>query len=322
MKLQILIPQYKETDAIIQPLLDSIAIQQNVDWSEVEVIVLNDGSDVILSDSVTKVYPFPLSYLVDGHKGVSGTRNSLLKMASADYIMYCDADDMFLSVLGLYTIFSFIDEGFDVLVSDFIEEARDPSTGKPVHIFRENDGTFIHGKVYRRQYLLDNDIKWANHLTVHEDGYFNILCRSLPHKEVRYDKPFYLWKWRDDSICRQSENFVMRTYDKLLDANSALLDAFVMRGMDDEAKMYCAMMVYNTYFTVNKQEWSLPENATWLVNAEISFADYFRRYRYLFASTPDEVKAKIVKKVRDNKVKEGLLLERITFEDWIGKFNG
>ena len=46
MKLQILVPQYKETEEIIRPLLDSIAIQQNVDLkSEVGVIIVNDGTD-------------------------------------------------------------------------------------------------------------------------------------------------------------------------------------------------------------------------------------------------------------------------------------
>ena len=43
MKLQILIPQWNETDEIIKPLLDSIQIQQNVDLKkDVGVIIVND----------------------------------------------------------------------------------------------------------------------------------------------------------------------------------------------------------------------------------------------------------------------------------------
>ena len=49
MKLQILVPQYNESDKEIKPLLDSIAIQQNVDFKEVGVIICNDGSDTLLS---------------------------------------------------------------------------------------------------------------------------------------------------------------------------------------------------------------------------------------------------------------------------------
>ena len=52
MKLQILVPQYKETDEVIKPLLDSIAIQQAVDFSEIGVIICNDGSDVFLTEDL------------------------------------------------------------------------------------------------------------------------------------------------------------------------------------------------------------------------------------------------------------------------------
>ena len=48
MKLQILVPHYKETIEEISPLLDSIAVQQNVDFSEIGVIICNDGTNIPL----------------------------------------------------------------------------------------------------------------------------------------------------------------------------------------------------------------------------------------------------------------------------------
>ena len=51
MKLQILVPQYQETEDIIKPLLDSIEVQQNVDLkNDVGVIIVNDGTEVHLSE--------------------------------------------------------------------------------------------------------------------------------------------------------------------------------------------------------------------------------------------------------------------------------
>ena len=44
-KLSICVPQYKETEEVIKPLLDSIAIQQNIDFKDIEVVIANDGSD-------------------------------------------------------------------------------------------------------------------------------------------------------------------------------------------------------------------------------------------------------------------------------------
>ena len=49
MKLGILIPQYKETDEVIKPLLDSIALQQLINFNDLHVIIVNDGSDILLS---------------------------------------------------------------------------------------------------------------------------------------------------------------------------------------------------------------------------------------------------------------------------------
>ena len=132
MKLQILIPQYKETDDILKPMLDSIAIQQNVDFSDFGVIICNDGSDTFLTEEFLNSYPFGIEYYKEKHGGVSATRNACLDHAVADYVMFCDADDMFYNACGLWIIFREIDMGvFDSMTSVFIEESRHPET-KPI----------------------------------------------------------------------------------------------------------------------------------------------------------------------------------------------
>ena len=135
--------------------------------------------------------------------------------------MFCDADDMFLTVNALYTILQLIEtQNFDTLVSCFMEEqkTRDiqekmtngskilEATFGPgyaasklpefIYIPHEIDSTFVHGKVHRRRYLLSNNIRFNDKLTVHEDSYFNILAQQLcdPEKAKYWPQPFYLWK--------------------------------------------------------------------------------------------------------------------------------
>ena len=129
-KLDILIPQYQETDKDLKNMLDSIAIQQNVDLkNDVGVIIVNDGSDVFLSDELINSYEFTIEYYKNEHKGVSATRNACLDHSTADYVMFCDADDMFFNACGLWIIFREIENGgFDSLVSMFVEESRLPGT--------------------------------------------------------------------------------------------------------------------------------------------------------------------------------------------------
>ena len=292
MKLQILIPQYNETDEVVKPLLDSIAIQQNVDFSEIGVIICNDGSDIFLSDELINSYPFKIEYYKEPHRGVSATRNACLDKATADYVMFCDADDMFFNACGLWIIFREINNGvFDSMVSIFMEETRHPETKEVVYINREMDSTFVHGKVHRREYLIDKDIRWNPELTIHEDSYFNILCQNLS-KNVKYCRsPFYLWKWRDESVCRHDPKYILKTFNNMIDSNDALVSEFINRKVIDKARFFVAFMIFDAYYTMNKPEWINQENKIYRDSTEHRFAEYYDKYKSLWdkVSTTDRM---------------------------------
>lgn len=319
MKLQILVPQYKETDEIIKPLLDSIELQQNIDLkNDVGVIIVNDGTDVRLSDDLLNKYTYHIDYILAEHEGVSATRNKCLDHATADYVMFCDADDMFYNACGLYIVFREINNGgFDSLVSAFVEESRHPITKEPVYVNHDMDSTFVHGKVHRRQYLIDKNIRWNPKLTIHEDSYFNCLCQKLA-SELKYSQTsFYLWKWRDDSVCRHDFKYILKTYNNMLDSNEALIDEFIKRHMKEEAQFYATSMIFDAYFTMNKQEWINQENKEYRAATEKRFKAYYQKFKHLYDSISTEVKTQIVMGIKNRMYAEGLLMESITFEDWI-----
>ena len=319
MKLQILIPQYNETDEVIKPLLDSIALQQNVPFDEIGAIICNDGSETFLSDELLKSYPFKIEYFKEPHRGVSGTRNACLDHATADYVMFCDADDMFHNACGLWIIFREMksEKGFDSLVSVFVEETRDPQTKEPLYINREQDSTFVHGKVHRRQYLLDKKIRWNEKLTIHEDSFFNILCQNLSENVKYCPMPFYLWKWRDESVCRHDPKYILKTYRNMLDSNDALIAEFLKRGIQDKAMFYTAFMIFDAYYTMNKPEWVNQENKEYRDDTEKRFAEYFIKHEDLWDSIPSPDKMMISNAVRSRSIGEGMLMEAVTIQEWL-----
>ena len=319
MKLQILVPQYKETDEIIKPLLDSIEIQQNIDLkNDVGVIIVNDGTDTYISDELLSRYTYHIDYIKAEHGGVSATRNKCLDHATADYVMFCDADDMFYNACGLYIVFREIENGgFDSLVSAFVEETRDAKTKEVLYINHGMDSTFVHGKIHRRQYLLDNGIRWNDDLTIHEDSYFNCLCQSLAG-ELKYSQtPFYLWRWRDESVCRHDPKYILKTYNNMLDSNTALVNEFLKRERNTEAQFYSVSMIYDAYFTMNKDEWINQENKEYRQNTERRFKEYYLKFQNLFDEIPHDTKYQIVMGVKNRMFQEGLMMESITFDDWI-----
>lgn len=324
MKLQILIPQYKETEEIIKPLLDSIEVQQNVDLkNDVGVIIVNDGTNEHLSRDFLDRYSFKIDYYFNEHGGVSATRNSCLDRATADYVMFCDADDMFFNACGLYIVFREIENGgFDSLVSAFVEETRDPISKEPLYINHDMDSTFVHGKIHNREFLLKNKIRWNDALTIHEDSYFNCLCQRLA-KNLKYSQTaFYLWRWRDMSVCRHDPKYILKTYNNMLDSNTALVAELLKRDKAQDAAFYAVSMIYDAYFTMNKDEWLNQENKDYRYATELRFKEYWLKHKHLHDGIPQDIKANIIMGIKNRMYGEGMLLETQTFVEWIKQVEG
>ena len=315
-RLDILVPVYNEDESVIKPLLDSIAIQQNVNLAEdVGVIVCCDGGTCTLSDTFRNSYPFQIEYFCNEHKGVSAARNACLDQSEAEYVMFCDVDDMLMNACGLWILFREMQIGFDSLVSVFVEETR--FNGEVMYVNRERDSTFVHGKVHRRQYLVSKGIRWNESLTIHEDSYFNILAQNLS-TEVKYcPTAFYLWKWRNDSVCRHDPKYILKTYRNMLDSNDALVDEFIKRAMQDRAAFYTAFMIFDAYYTMNKPEWVNQENGEYRDSTERRFSEYFTKHEELWNSIPSMEKMQISNGVRSRSVSEGMLMEAVTIEQWL-----
>lgn len=326
MKLQILVPHYKEDAEVIKPLLDSLAIQESVDFDEFGVLICHDGEDIedfqlpmfACDVAFTELpgYPFEIKQIHIKHQGVSAARNACLDAATADYVMFCDIDDMFCHVCGLYIIFNEIKQGFDTLTSCFIEQTKLPN-GEMTFINHDMDSTFVHGKVHRREYLMEKGIRFNPKLTIHEDSYFNILAQNLTENAKYCTTPFYLWKWRDESVCRHDKDYILKTYNNMLDSNDALVGQFLDRGIEDKAKFYTGFMIFDAYYTMNKKEWIDKTHKDYRDAVERRFAEYYKKHLEIWNSLTEPEKMQISNGVRMRSVGEGMPMETITINDWL-----
>lgn len=318
-KLQILVPQYRETTDIIKPLLDSIALQQRICFDDVGVIIASDGGETLLPDDFLKSYPFDVEYVVCPHRGVSATRNAAFDRATADYVMFCDADDMFYNMCGIWILFrEMATAEFDSLTSCFTEETKNPN-GNFVFVNHDIDSTFVHGKVHRRQYLIDNNIRFNDNLTIHEDSYFNILCQNMSENVKYCPTPFYLWRWRDESVCRHDPKYILKTFRNMIDSNDALVDEFERRGKPDKAQFYAGFMIFDSYYAMNKPEWINQENKEYRHATELRFRDYYNKHREKWEKMSIGGKMQLSNAVRARTINEGMLMETETITDWLRK---
>lgn len=99
MTLSVIIPVYKVEEWICE-CLDSLACQDISDWDSIEVILVDDASpdgSMIKVESFVESYQGPMKLKVlrhEANKGLSEARNTAIREADGEYILFLDSDDM------------------------------------------------------------------------------------------------------------------------------------------------------------------------------------------------------------------------------------
>lgn len=339
-RLDFLVPHWQETPELMTPLLDSIKIQCAVDLSQVGVIIAFDGPDAteLPLDEWRETYPFAIDDIHPPKGGVSATRNAALDASNAEYVIFADADDSLMDIRGLFIVFREMDampnpsemvsmgvpkekweKGFDFLIADFIEETRDES-GNVEFVPHVQNMTFVHSQTFRRQWLLDNDIRFRPDVQCHEDSFVICLAREtvLPWRGKICQHPWYLWRFNPDSTCRcDPEFYIRRTFNSMISSNDALVDEFVRRMMPEKANAYAVMMFWESYFTLMKREWVEQSSQEYRIATEKRFARYARKHMDKWNAVPETEKLMISQGVRQRSIQEGMLMESTTITKWL-----
>lgn len=103
----------------------------------------------------------------------------------------------------------------------------------------------------------------------------------------------------------------------MLDSNTALVEQFLFRKRKDDAMFYATSMIYDAYFTMNKDEWLNQENKEYRYATEKRFKEYWLKYKELHDTIPQDVKAQIIMGLKNRMYGEGMILETLTFPEWI-----
>ena len=204
MRLQIITTHYKEKPEIVYNFLDCLKVQQFVNFADFEVIIVNDGNFEPLDKEKLHSYPFNITNITKEWGGISEARELGMNEATADYIMFCDCDDMFISVDAIINILAQIDSyKRDFIVTSILSDhiCRD-NVGAVTYSAKENASMcMVHGKIIRRQFLIDNNIHWNNVIkTWHEDFYFMSLVLAAQPTISLLDTAVYLWKNTPGSV--------------------------------------------------------------------------------------------------------------------------
>lgn len=319
MTLSFVVTHFKEPWEVCKPWFDSMKDQLGVNFDNIEVILVEDGGEPLSLEDFED-YPFTVKIFNEGHKGVSASRNIGLDRSTGDYIMFCDCDDRFISAYALHLYLKAIKTAmFDIVKSPFLEDQV--IDGELKLIRHDQDITFIHGKLYRVDFLKDNELRFNEELTIHEDSYFNVLANMLADGNIHEMSPaVYLWKYRDESIVRVDRDaYVFKTYDHLMKVRRAICKELERRERFAEMYQAISKTFIDSYYDFQRPDCFKPENKEIIKKAEKAFANFFKEFRGEYQNVNIKDTAQMMYLCRTNAYINGMLIEHETLQEFINR---
>lgn len=245
-RLSIIIPAYNAA-AYLQPCLDSIFSQEYADF---EVIVVDDGSTDGTA-ALLERYP-KVKVIRQKNQGMSTARNRGIEEARGEYILFVDSDDL-LTEGALATLAPEL-TGEDIIGFNAkkLHEATgeyschptvsEPETGDGWTYFCRHrlEPTDIHfvciwQRAYRRQFLIDNNLHFADGILRAEDDLFTTEAMLAARSLKTITPCLYIYRIRANSITTTVDR---RRFDDSLRVQRMLADRFIPLQWIDKSVIY------------------------------------------------------------------------------------
>lgn len=220
-KVSVIVPVYN-ADAYVGKCIESVQTQTMDDW---ELILVNDAStdkslQIIKEYEVKDERIKVLSY--DENKGPMYARERGCKIASGDYITFCDSDDQ-LAANALQLMYSTaLEQSVDVVVCQLMNLFPDGKTSpyfieaqlkygnskesffKSILLREIHQG--VAGKLFRNQIVKDGNIIVYEHCTIGEDAtvLFQYIDRCKSAKVLKESLYFYVQNQNSSTHSRMS----------------------------------------------------------------------------------------------------------------------
>ncbi len=315
-KLDIIIPHGGEPWETCRKFFDMLRLQLVADFSQVRVIVVHDNC---ADWPASRLWDLPVKveqhrvYRRKGHSGtdehwdpkkceragVSAARNLGLEKSEAEWVMFCDCDDMFANVWAMHGILDALEQkaadDYDLLWTKFyVEQDR----GRQVTGI---NWIFVHGKIWRREFLIREKIRFHPDLYYAEDSAFCATADMVIDRqrvgEIQTDAVPYVWVWNRESVTSRPEN-QLRNVLGLYDRHVVVAEEYRRRGRPADAAAMAARAVWDGYYQCHRQDLQGEQ----LRQVEEKVARYYMRYREEIRQVPEE----LLQRIREASRKEAV----------------
>lgn len=240
----VVIPVYNSKNYIEEAIM-SIAKQP----IQVKEIILVDDGSTDGSGEICDLFSQKRDNIIVIHQenaGVSVARNQGLKKALGDYIIFCDADDVWEDDFLDETIVEQLSDNYDIVGYQHYES--DERLGNKRIIANKGnevlsgglDAIWAHGKrhlgclFFKTSFLKEKRIKFMPGLKYNEDEIFKVEAECLCDKMAFYTKPMYIYRVNSASAVHNLDENIIGRYQIWMQAWRKM-DEWLLENHDIES---------------------------------------------------------------------------------------
>lgn len=213
-----------------------------------EIIIVDDGS-TDGSGQICDLLSRRIHNIIVIHQensGVSVARNQGLKKSVGDYIVFCDADDVWEDNFFDDTIVEQLSDTYDIVGYQHYE-ADERLRNKKIINNKGNeelsgglDAVWAHGKrhlgclFFKNSFLKEKKIKFLPNLKYNEDEIFKVEVECLCNKMAFYTKPMYIYRLNSASAVHNLDGNIIGRYQTWMQAWRKM-DKWLLENHDIES---------------------------------------------------------------------------------------
>ena len=268
--IDIIIPVYNARK-ILELTLMSIKLQTIID--KINIYLIDDNSSEDYKDILNKYKDMNIIYKkLDKNNGPAVARQKGIEMSSSKYIMFIDADDLLYDADSIKKLFNKIEEDYDYVVGITIDEKQN------TQIMNESD---LHGKIYKREFLLKNNIKF-NNTRIHEDNYFNNLVLLCEPKQKEILENVYIYVDNKDSITNINKEKEFENLEIYISNIKEIIEEATKRNIEKDLIIKYLIMklkyINRIYNKLSEKQQEIFKN--WLEKYDIKLEKYINNTQY------------------------------------------
>lgn len=195
----VIIPCYNRPEDL-RNALNSLAAQTNKEFS----VLVSDDASTEDTESIAKSFEniLDITYIKkEKNGGIGANRQTALEKVfelNPEYIMWLDSDDSLMPNAIQRLLLAIQNNKADIIATDILCESNMPNQKI---IKADSSVTWLHGKIYRTEYLKNIGIKFPQ-VSTNEDLGFNLVAFGKTNEIWYLNEIFYLWRNNENSITR------------------------------------------------------------------------------------------------------------------------